>query len=109
MPGHARHRTCIMRPQPRMTDKSVWRVHAHSAAPFDGVTQLARAFVIYALVPYLGILFCPGAGLLGFVGLWRARRRGQHAQARAATRCILMGLFIFSAQMLLWWVLYRYK
>jgi hypothetical protein len=92
-----------------MTDKKVWRVHAHATPQFDGVTQLARAFVIYALVPYLGILFCPGAGLLGFVGLWRARQRGQHAQVRAATRCILMGLFIFGAQMLLWWILYKDK
>ena len=29
----------------------------------------ARAFATYALVPYLGILFCPGALVLGSIGV----------------------------------------
>jgi len=109
MPGHARHRTCIMRPQPRPPSKNGWRTQAQGAPQLNGATQLARAFVTYALVPYLGILFCPGAGLIACIGLWRARHRGQRAQSRAATRCILIGLLIFGAQLFLWWLLYNFK
>src|SRR5215207_7206021 len=51
-----------------------------------GAPSTAFAFVTYALVPYLGILFCPGALLFGGVGLVRAWRapHGGHAAARAS-------------------------
>ncbi|HYY99133.1 MAG TPA: hypothetical protein VE642_11105, partial [Pyrinomonadaceae bacterium] len=40
----------------------------------NGASTSALACVAYALVPYLGILFCPGALLFGGVGLVRAWR-----------------------------------
>jgi len=73
-----------------------------------GAASTAFAFVTYALVPYLGILFCPGALLFGGVGLLRAWRapRGRQA-ARASALSIVLGLLVFCAQLLLWWLLYK--
>lgn len=62
----------------------------------------ARAFVTYSLVPYLGILFCPGALLLGFVGLLRSRR-ARHDSALS----FALGLLLLCAQLVLWWILYK--
>ena len=68
----------------------------------------AFAFVTYALVPYLGILFCPGALLFGGVGLVRAwRAPGGSADVRASALSIALGLLVLGVQILLWWVLYK--
>lgn len=67
----------------------------------------AMAFVTYALVPYLGILFCPGALLFGGVGLVRAWRAPQAGHTRAAVVSVALGLLILCAQLLLWWLLYK--
>jgi len=68
----------------------------------------ARAFVTYSLVPYLGILFCPGALLLGLAGLLRARRTPRSAGARRDAALVLaLGLLILCAQLVLWWILYK--
>jgi predicted small integral membrane protein len=69
------------------------------------LSAAALAFVTYALVPYLGILFCPGAVLLGGVGLLRSRRT-PHAR-RDSALSVVLGLAIFCAQLLLWWILYK--
>jgi hypothetical protein len=73
----------------------------------DGAAATGLAFVTYALVPYLGILFCPGALVMGGVGLWRARRAPHAGGRRAAALSLLLGLVILCAQLLLWWVLYK--
>lgn len=73
----------------------------------NGAAATALAFVTYALVPYLGILFCPGALVMGGVGLWRARRAPQVGGGRASALSILLGLAVLCAQLLLWWVLYK--
>ncbi|MBV9927795.1 MAG: hypothetical protein JOZ96_22435 [Acidobacteria bacterium] len=67
----------------------------------------AMAFVTYALVPYLGILFCPGALLFGGVGLLRAMRAPRPGHARAAALSLALGLLVLCAQILLWWILYK--
>jgi hypothetical protein len=73
----------------------------------SAVTATARAFVTYALVPYIGIIFCPGALLLGGVGYLRASR-SPHAQGRRdAVVSIALGLVVLCAQVALWWVLYK--
>lgn len=74
-----------------------------------GAAATAFAFVTYALVPYLGILFCPGALLFGGVGLvraWRSPQGARHA-ARASALGIALGLLVLCAQLLLWWLLYK--
>jgi hypothetical protein len=73
----------------------------------SGAAALALAFVTYALVPYLGILFCPGALLFGGVGLLRAWRSPQRGHARASALGLVLGLLVLCAQLLLWWVLYK--
>ena len=80
---------------------------ANWPAQQNGATQLARAFVTYALVPYLGILFCPGAVICGVISLLLARRAPQRGHTRTATRAVMLGFVIFSAQLFLWWILYH--
>ena len=65
----------------------------------------ARAFVTYALVPYLGILFCPGALLLGLAGLLHARRAS--GTRRDSALVVTLGLLILCVQLLLWWIPYK--
>ena len=81
------------------------------AMPLDrnanGAAGIALAFVTYSLVPYLGILFCPGALVMGGVGLLRARRTPQLGGARASTVSIVLGVVILGAQLFLWWILYK--
>ena len=56
----------------------------------NGAATTGLAFVTYALVPYLGILFCPGALVMGGVGLWRASR-APHLGGRRAAALSLLG------------------
>ena len=68
----------------------------------------ARAFATYALVPYLGILFCPGAVLVGSFGIMRSYRGEGNEGVR--TNCylsIVLGFVILIIQLLLWWILYK--
>jgi hypothetical protein len=71
----------------------------------NSASQAALAFVTYALVPYLGILFCPGAVLLGGAGLFRSFRAPHEGGRRAACWGIALGFLILCVQILLWWVL----
>jgi hypothetical protein len=70
----------------------------------------ARAFATYSLVPYLGIVFCPGAVLLGTVGVVRSYR--SHPVSNEAGRGVcyastIVGLVVLAVQLLLWWILYQ--
>ena len=68
----------------------------------------ARAFATYSLVPYLGILFCPGAVLVGTFGVVRSYGSSQPSAARRV--CYVstaVGVVVLIAQLLLWWMLYR--
>jgi hypothetical protein len=67
----------------------------------------AFAFVTYALVPYLGILFCPGALVFGGLGLVRAWRTPRPGHARAAALSLALALLVLCAQLFLWWILYK--
>ncbi|HEX7174905.1 MAG TPA: hypothetical protein VF240_06460 [Pyrinomonadaceae bacterium] len=81
------------------------------AMPLDrnsnGAATTALAFVTYSLVPYLGILFCPGALVMGGVGLLRAQRAPHVGGRRAAATSIVLGVVVFGAQIFLWWILYK--
>ncbi|MDQ3818287.1 MAG: hypothetical protein M3362_11510 [Acidobacteriota bacterium] len=73
----------------------------------NGASTTAMAFVTYALVPYLGILFCPGAVLMGGLGLFNSYRTPERGGRRASLFGIALGLLIFCAQLFLWWILYK--
>ena len=70
----------------------------------------ASAFATYSLVPYLGILFCPGAVLLGTVGVvssYRLQQLSNEAGRRACYTSTIVGLLVLAVQLLLWWLLYK--
>jgi hypothetical protein len=72
----------------------------------NGASTTAMACVVYSLVPYLGILFCPGALLLGGIGLAVSYQKPQLGGRQTATYSILLGTVVFGIQILLWWLLY---
>jgi hypothetical protein len=73
----------------------------------NGASTTALAFVTYALVPYLGILFCPGALLMGGVGIYSSYRLPERGGRRASYLSVVLGLLLFCAQLFLWWILYK--
>ena len=75
-----------------------------------GLSSTARAFATYSLVPYLGIIFCPGAVLVGSVGVFRAYRSPETVDHSARTACLIsliVGIVVLIIQLLLWWILYK--
>ena len=84
------------------------RTAGSSFAPnHNPIAALALAAVAYALVPFLGILFCPGAIFFGGWGVARARREPHADGFRAAFFSLCAGLLILCVQLLLWWMLRR--
>jgi hypothetical protein len=77
------------------------------ARNINGASTTALAFVTYALVPYLGILFCPGALLMGGVGLYNSYRAPERGGRRASYTGLLLGFLILCIQLFLWWILYK--
>lgn len=68
----------------------------------------ARAFATYSLVPYLGILFCPGAVIIGTVGVFRSYRSGRTPEGRnVCFASTIVGVAVLAIQLFLWWILYR--
>lgn len=83
-------------------------VQTYAHAPLEnGAATTALAFVTYSLVPYLGILFCPGAIVMGGLGLLRWHRAPQRGGRRTSYAGIIFGLVILCVQILLWWILYK--
>jgi hypothetical protein len=93
VPGHQPHRACIGRFGPARDPR---------AEPQDGVLRIARALVVYALIPYLGILFCPCAVIMGGSAWLYARRAPECGSPRAAVRYVILAIVIFYAQTFLW-------
>jgi hypothetical protein len=73
----------------------------------NGASAIARAFATYSLVPYLGILFCPGAVLMGTVGLLRSYREPQIGGRSRSYVSIVLGTVVLGLQIFLWWILYK--
>jgi hypothetical protein len=67
----------------------------------------ARAFATYSLVPYVGILFCPGAVVAGSLGIVESYRSRQSDYRNACYISLIVGLIVLGLQALLWWILYK--
>jgi hypothetical protein len=78
-----------------------------SSAHGNATAHTALAFLTYSLVPYLGILFCPGAVVLGSIGLARSLRAPQRGGRRASYASIALGLLVLCVQILLWWIIIK--
>lgn len=103
------HRRAVSRSVSRASGKPL-KSSMSSLSPVqnsNGASTTALAFVTYALVPYLGILFCPGALLMGGVGLYNSYRAPWRGGRRASYIGLSFGLLIFCAQLFLWWILYK--
>ena len=72
----------------------------------NSASATASAFVVYSLVPYLGILFCPGAFIMGGIGAFVAHRKPFLGGGRTSLYSIVLSIIIFAIQILLWWLLY---
>jgi hypothetical protein len=72
----------------------------------NSASSTASAFVVYSLVPYLGILFCPGAFLMGGIGIYVSYRKPYLGGGRASVYSVILSVVIFIFQILLWWLLY---
>lgn len=76
----------------------------------SGLAATAKAFATYSLVPYLGIVFCPGAVFLGTVGVVRSYRSDALCSDAGRGVCVVslvVGLVVLAVQLLLWWILYQ--
>ena len=73
----------------------------------NAASTTALAFATYALVPYLGILFCPGAVMLGGIGLIYSLRAPQRGGRRASYISITAGVIILCVQLFLWWIIIK--
>ncbi|MGI8554839.1 MAG: hypothetical protein ACR2LT_00565 [Pyrinomonadaceae bacterium] len=69
-------------------------------------SETAWAFAVYSLVPYLGILFCPGAVLMGGIGIFTSYRHPHRGGRKISLASIILGVIVFAVQILLWWLLY---
>ena len=75
-----------------------------------GLAGTARAFATYSLVPYLGIVFCPGAVVVGTVGVvrsYRSQPAGGESSRGVCYASTIVGLVVLAVQLFLWWALYQ--
>ena len=87
--------------QPRDTEEvSLFDVDKNTIA------DAARACLVYALVPYLGILFVPFAFFIGGAGYLAAVRRPQIGGRKVGIVCMALSVVVLSVQIMLWWLLY---
>lgn len=73
----------------------------------NGLAGTAKAFATYSLVPYLGILFCPGAVLFGTVGVVKSYRSRDTSFRNVCYLSTAVGFVVLAVQLLLWWILYQ--
>lgn len=73
----------------------------------QSLAATAKAFATYSLVPYLGILFCPGAVVVGGLGIIESYRAGKRDYRVRCYISLIVGVLVLAVQSLLWWILYK--
>ena len=71
----------------------------------NGASTTALAFMTYSLVPFLGILFVPGAVFIGALGIAYSYYAPHKGGRRASFASIFFGIVILGAQVFLWWII----
>ena len=104
---HLQHRPVARRSPKGAAQPKIKMTQTFHSPDSNNVATVALAFVTYALVPYLGILFCPGAILLGAAGLLQSVRTPQRGGRRASYASVGFGLLILGVQILLWWIIVK--
>ena len=72
----------------------------------NAASATATALIVYSLVPYLGILFCPFALLSGGFGILTAYRRPSLGGGKTSAYSVVLSVIIFAAQVFLWGLFY---
>lgn len=72
----------------------------------NSLAELAYACVVFALVPYLGILFTPAGIIFGGAGYVTAIRKPDLGGAAMAAASVALSILMFAMQLFLWWLLY---
>ncbi len=73
-----------------------------------GLAGTARAFATFSLVPYLGIIFCPAAVVLGAFGIVKSRRSSEVIDSTSIYYVSMaVGLGVLGIQVWFWWILYH--
>ena len=72
----------------------------------NNASTTAMAFVVYSLVPFLGILFIPGAFVFGSIGLVNSYRFPDKIGLSTSVRSLIAATIVVGIQVFLWWLLY---
>src|SRR6185436_17048850 len=70
------------------------------------VASAAWACAVYAMVPYLGILFIGPALVLSGGAYLRAQQNAQPGEVRNALVAATVAVLLLAIQLVLWWLLY---
>ncbi len=96
-------RKTLYQPQPNEERKEMKNLFEENK---NTASETARAFAVYSMVPYLGILFCPGAVVMGGVGMLVSYRKPALGGGRTSAWSIVGGFLVLAFQIFLWWLLY---
>jgi hypothetical protein len=72
----------------------------------NSISEMAWAFTVYSLVPYLGILFVPFGIICGGFAVYFSFKNPQIGGRKLSINSIIASFVIFFVQILFWYLLY---
>ena len=96
-----------MERQPKLSVKNT----RHESEPlFDmrenTAAEMAWACAVYAMIPYLGIIFTPFAVIFGSLGLYKGFYEKNRSGYRRSLQSVIFSVILFFIHVFLWWLLY---